>query len=249
MKNTKATALICNQNTLELAKKLKLKVFFIVSETPELVFMHVLKSVAILKDKQFINGIHNTAIVSPECIIGKNVSIGAYTIIDKAIIGDNCKISNNVRIYSDVEVGNNVIVREFCSIGGDGFGFVKNKKNVIEHMPHIGKVIIEDDVHIFPFSNIDKGTLSETILRRGVKIDHYCHIGHNCEIGANTIITAKVTTCGGVSIGNDCFIGVNTIVKNNLKIGNFVTIGLGSVVTKNIPDNEIWFGVPAKKKD
>ncbi len=244
---TKASCLICNPATYNLAVSLNINCFFVVTENPEIVFLEILKTIYQHKNKRTEAFIHPTAIISKNCKLGKNISIGAFSIIDNAIIGDNCIISNNVCISSDVEIGNNCIIREFCSIGGEGFGFIKNIEGHLEHMPHIGKVIIEDNVHIFPFSNIDKATLTETKISKGVKIDHYCHIGHNCFIGENTIVAASVVTCGGVTIGSNCFIGVNTIVKPKVTIADGVTTGLGSVVTKNIPLNETWAGSPARE--
>jgi UDP-3-O-[3-hydroxymyristoyl] glucosamine N-acyltransferase len=243
----KAACLICNKETFELATKAGKESMFIVTSRPEVVFLRVLQYVSAYKTiSERTAQIHATAIIDKNCVLGSNVSVGAYSIIGKAVIGDNCVISNHVQIHDDVIIGKNCLIREFCSIGGQGFNFVKNELGFLEHMPHIGKVVIEEDVQIFPFSNVDRGTLTETRVSKGVKIDHYCHIGHNSRIGENTMVAAQAVTCGGVTVGKDCFIGVNSLIRNNLIIGDKVTIGLGAVVTKHVPDNETWIGNPAK---
>jgi UDP-3-O-[3-hydroxymyristoyl] glucosamine N-acyltransferase len=113
-------------------------------------------------------------------------------------------------------------------------------------MLHIGKVIIEDNVEIFPYTNVDRGTLSETKIGKETVVDRFCHIAHNSVIGRRTIITANVTLCGSCRVGNNCFIGVGSAIKDKVEVGDNSVIGIGSVVTKNVPPNEIWFGNPAK---
>ena len=112
-------------------------------------------------------------------------------------------------------------------------------------MPHIGKVIIEDDVEILQFVNIDKGTLHLTHIKKGAILDHYVHIGHNATVGEYTMVGAKAVFCGGSSVGHNCFVGIQTIILDAVKVGNEVLVGAGSVVTKSIPDGQKWTGSPA----
>jgi UDP-3-O-[3-hydroxymyristoyl] glucosamine N-acyltransferase len=88
--------------------------------------------------------------------------------------------------------------------------------------------------------------MHDTILKNGVKVDNLVHIAHNVVIGKNTLVVAGSVICGSVEIGENCFIGANSTIRQKLKIGNNVIIGMGAVVTKNIPDNEVWAGNPAK---
>jgi len=243
---TNASCLISTKESFQKFKKNKNDKLFIICEEPKRVFVKLLKHFDSL-DRQKTEGtnIHPTAIVSKSCKIGKNVVIGAYSIIGSCTIGDNTVIDEFVKIYDCVKIGNDCIIREYSSIGGKGLGYVKNADNTLEHIPHIGSVEIEDNVHIYPFVNIDQGTLGATKIGRGTAIDHHVHIAHNCSIGENTIIVCGTVMAGGAKVLNDCFIGGNTQIKQKCVIGNRVITGMGSVVVKDIPNNEVWAGNPA----
>ncbi|MFC2110884.1 hypothetical protein ACFLQ5_00375 [Bacteroidota bacterium] len=141
------------------------------------------------------------------------------------------------------------MISEFCNIGGQGFGHIKTERGKFENYPHLGNVIIEDNVELFPYVNVDRATLSTTRICRGAKIDHFCHIGHNTYVGENTIITAQVVLCGGSKINKESWIGVGSLIKDSIVVGNNVIVGMGSVVLKNIPNNETWAGSPARPID
>lgn len=194
-------------------------------------------------------GIHPSAIVSPRATIGANPSIGPFVNVGACIIGDNCIIKSHAVIHDGALIGANVLISEHCNIGGEGFGYIRNECNELENMLHIGSVVLEDDVAIFPYTNVDRSTLGETRVGRGTKIDHYCHIGHNSRVGSDTIITPNVTLLGGAQIGNECMVGSGSALRDGVRVGNNVTIGMSSVVTKNIPDNEVWVGSPARPID
>ncbi len=194
-------------------------------------------------------GIHPSAIISPKAIIGANVSIGPFAIVGACIIGDNCVIKSHTIIHDGAQIGVNVLISEHCNIGGEGFGYIKNERDELENILHIGSVVIEDNVAIFPYTNVDRSTLGQTRIERGAKIDHFCHVGHNSKIGPDSMITANVTLTGGAQIGKECFIGCGTVFRENVRIGNNVTTGMASVVTKNIPDKEVWVGSPARQID
>ncbi len=242
--NTEAGCIICDEDAFKLYTGNLSERLFIITPDPLLAFVKILTR-AENKSKPDGPLIHPTAIIHPDCKLGAGVSVGPYSILDECTIGDNTVIGDHVRIYHSVTIGKNCQVREFCSIGGAGFGIVKDEEGNNMHVPHIGRVVIEDNVLIFPYSNVDKGMLGDTVIENNVVIDHYCHIGHNTFTGKNTIITAGVVMAGGSRIGNNCFIGVHTVVKEKAEIGAYVTTGMGAVVTANIPDNQTWVGNPA----
>ncbi len=178
--------------------------------------------------------------------IGKNSTIGHNTIIESnVIIGDNCNIGSNVIIKKTI-VGNNVSILDGAIIGKKGFGFFPNKSKNIKY-PHIGMVIIENNVEIGCNNTIDRGSLSNTIIGANSYLDNQVHIAHNVQIGKNCIITGQVGFAGSSKIGNNVMIGGQAGISGHLKIGNNVKIGGGSGVIKNIPDNSKVMGYPAKE--
>ena len=172
-------------------------------ENPRLVVSHVLKCIYQSED-MWVEGVHPLASVDRGAVLHPTVSIERYAVIGKCSIGENTRIGAFTIIKDGAVIGKDVTIREFCHIGGCGFGIVKDKKDDrLVRFPHVGRVIIEDNVELFPYVNVDRGSLGTTLVKKGVKIDHYSHIGHNCTVGENTIITARTVMCGGSSIGDN----------------------------------------------
>lgn len=219
---------------------------FIKVENPAIAFMRLVKAIYQKPISDVEPLIHQTAIIHPEAVLGKNVRIGAFSMIGKCIIGDDSIVDCYVKIEDGISIGKKVFIGNYCYIGGQGFGHIKNENGSLENMLHIGNIVIEDEVEIFPYTNIDRATISTTFIGRSTKIDHYCHIGHNSHIGANCIITAKTVLCGGVTIGTNAYIGVGSIIRDKVTIGDDAFVGMGAVVTKDIPQKETWSGNPAK---
>jgi len=192
-------------------------------------------------------GIHPTAVVHPEADINPSVSVGPYAIVGRCSIGENSCIGAFTLVKDGAIIGKKVIIREFCHVGGCGFSMVRddNTRKLLR-FPHIGRIILEDEVELFPYVNVDRGGLGDTTIKRGAKIDHYAHIGHNCTVGENAIITARTVMCGGSSIGANSWSGVGVIIKEKVSVGDDVTIGLGSVVLKDVPSGAVMAGNPAK---
>lgn len=190
--------------------------------------------------------------IAPFVFIGNNVYIGKHTkIFPFTYIGDNCKIGNNciidpnVTIYSNVEIGNNVVIHSGCVIGVDGFGFFRDESGKNEKIPHLGKVIIEDDVEIFANCSIAKATFGKTIIKKGVKIDSLVHIAHNVKVMENTLIAAQT------GISGNCVIGKNVILAGQVGVIDHITIGDNAIITaqsgiaKDVPADSIYSGAPA----
>lgn len=196
-----------------------------------------------------IAGIHPTAIVDPDAHIGNNVTIGPYCVIGKAIIGDNCVLDSNVRIYDDVVMGHDCVIKAGAVLGGAGFGFEKDENGNRFRFPQIGQLVIGDFVEVGSNTCIDRGALSNTEIGDYTKINNLCHIAHNNKIGQNVMITGCVNISGSNVIEDNVWLAPNASVRGWVHIGKGATVGMGAVVVKDVPSREIWVGNPAKKME
>jgi UDP-3-O-[3-hydroxymyristoyl] glucosamine N-acyltransferase len=180
--------------------------------------------------------------------IGKNCSIGNFTKIgDKCIIGDNTVVGDRVIMEQNTRIGKNCIIQPGTVIGADGFAYERLEDTLeLQRFPHIGGVIIGDNVEICSNCSIARGSLSDTIIGEGTKLDALVHIAHNVEIGRHCALTAGTIIGGSTRIGDMCWTGLNSTIKHKVKIGNKVIIGSGASVINNIDDEDIVAGVPAK---
>ena len=187
----------------------------------------------------------NNVLIGKNVKIGENCSIGHNTIIEKNVsIGNNCNIGNNVLIKNSI-IGNNTNILDGAILGKKGFGFFPGGNLNIRY-PHIGAVIIGNNVEIGCNNTIDRGSLSNTVIGDGTFLDNQVHIAHNVKIGKNCIITAQVGFAGSALIGNKVMIGGQAGISGHLVIGDNVKIGGGSGVITNIPSNTKVMGYPAR---
>jgi len=185
------------------------------------------------------------------CLIEKTVKIGSRTIIGNNVlikkgvhIGKNCLIGSNVIIENSL-IGDNVVIKSGSLIGQTGFGFkFINKKKF--KLPHIGRVIIENDVQIGSLCTLDRGSLGDTVIGEFSSIDNQVQIAHNVKIGNFCMVAAQVGIAGSTVIGNYVKIGGQAGLSGHLKIGNNVKIGGKSGVISDIEDNNTVMGYPAK---
>ena len=177
-----------------------------------------------------------------------SLRVGQNVVIKKGcVIGENVMIGDNSILESNCVIGNNVVIGKNTIIGGEGFGFEKNSNGEYSKVAHIGSVTIEDNVFIGDCVTIARGTILNTRIDTGVKIDNQVHIAHNCLINDNSIVTAGVTLSGGVILGKNCWVGPNAAIYQKVKITDNCIIGIGSVVLKDCKNSGTYFGVPVKK--
>lgn len=187
--------------------------------------------------------------ISKKASIGKNVCIGEYVVIeDDCIIGDNCVIDSHVTIKSKTILGKSVRIYAGAVIGTDGFGYIKKNEHLV-NFPHIAGVEICEGAEIGANTVIDRGALSNTIIGENTKVDNLCHIAHNVHIGKNCFIIANTMIGGSTKIGDNSWVAPSSSLRDGLIIGANVTLGMGSVVTKSVPNNETWAGNPACRID
>ena len=172
-----------------------------------------------------------------------------FVFISNTTIGSNVMIGHNGRISSNWTIqicilGNNVIIHPGVRIGQDGFGYSLGDAG-FKKFPHIGRVIIQDNVEIGSNSSIDRATIGSTIINNGVKLDNQIQVAHNVEIGENTVIAAQCGIAGSSKIGKNCMFGGQVGVIGHVKVGDNVKIAAQSAVSSDIKDNEIIKGSPA----
>jgi UDP-3-O-[3-hydroxymyristoyl] glucosamine N-acyltransferase len=218
----------------------------IVTDNPRKAFVSVVAALFTPPRRQ---GVHSSAIVDAEAVIDPTAYIGPHAVIGRCIVGPGTEIHANVTLYDGTRVGANVTIHAGTVVGADGFGYERHADGKIEKFLHLGGVVIEDDVEIGSNTSIDRGTLADTMIRRGVKIDNQVHIAHNCDIGEDALIIAQAMLGGSVKIGQRTWIAPATVVMNGITIGADAFCGLGSIVTKSIPDGVTVMGNPARPID
>jgi UDP-3-O-[3-hydroxymyristoyl] glucosamine N-acyltransferase len=191
-------------------------------------------------------GIDPLAFVSKSAKIGENVYIAPFAYIgDNVTIGDGSRIFPHVTIYDGCKIGKNVTIHAGSVIGADGFGFAPNQEGY-DKIPQIGIVVIEDNVEIGANTCVDRSTMGQTIIHKGVKLDNLIQVAHNCEIGENTVMSAQVGMAGSTKIGAWCMVGGQAGFSGHIKIADKTFVGAQSGVISNTKGNgEQLIGAPA----
>lgn len=221
------------------------KVFLVVSK-PRMFMAKVIGEFFIEKVEGFI---HPRATIDADAIISPTAHISAGCVVGKAIIGDGTLLKPNVVVSDNVRIGKNCLIQAGAVIGTDGLGCSREADGTLVKFPHLGGIIIGDNVEIGANCQVAKGVLSDTIIGNGCKINGLSFIAHNCVLEENVWITGDTMLCGTTHVKKNSTIFSNVIIRDQTTIGEKATVGMGSVVTKNIPDGEVWFGAPAHKKD
>ncbi|MFN7826169.1 MAG: UDP-3-O-(3-hydroxymyristoyl)glucosamine N-acyltransferase [Pseudobdellovibrionaceae bacterium] len=216
-----------------------------------------------LKMNRVSAGIHPTAVIAgsarvaatakigPHCVIGEGAVIGEHSILgshvvieNEAKVGQKTYLHPHVVIGASCEIGNDVEIHSHTTIGSDGYGYVSDPQGNHHKIPQIGKVVIEDRVEIGSSCAIDRATLHETRIGAGTKMDNLVHVGHNCKIGKNCLITAGFFIAGSSSIGDNCVTGGNVAIADHVNVTSKVQLGGRSTVTKDITEPGIYTGYP-----
>ncbi len=191
-------------------------------------------------------GVHPLAFVAESAQIGKDVYIGPFTYVGEGVkIGDGSIINPNVTIYDGCQIGKHVTIHAGSVIGADGFGFAPNTEGY-EKIPQLGIVIIEDDVEIGANTCIDRSTMGQTVIHKGVKLDNLIQVAHNCEIGENTVMSAQVGMAGSTKIGSWCMVGGQAGFAGHIHVADKTMVGAQCGVINNTKGNgESLIGSPA----
>lgn len=209
-------------------------------------------------------GIDSLAFISPSAKVGEDVYVGAFAYIgDNAVVGDGtqiyphtvigdgvnigkgCLLYPNVTIYQGCQLGNNVTIHAGTVIGADGFGFAPNQEGY-DKIPQLGIVVIEDNVEIGANTCVDRSTMGQTVVHKGVKLDNLIQVAHNCEVGENTVMSAQVGLAGSTKIGAWCMVGGQAGFSGHIHVADKTFIGAQAGVISNTKGNgEQLIGSPA----
>jgi UDP-3-O-[3-hydroxymyristoyl] glucosamine N-acyltransferase len=208
--------------------------------------------------------IHPTAVIEEGVVLGTGVTIGPYAVLERGVtvgngtrigahavlgagttVGSNSNLHPHVVTYHDTVIGDDVQIQSGARLGADGFGYTlidgEHRK-----IPHVGRLVIGDGVEIGANTAIDRGSLGNTRIGQGVKIDNLVHIAHNVRIGARSLVAALVGIAGSTRVGTGVWFGGQSGAVNQLEIGDGARITVKAGVTSNVPAGETMFGFPAR---
>lgn len=188
--------------------------------------------------------------IHPGCVVGENVTVGKGTVLYPGVVlyegvsvGEDCILHAHAVVREQCRLGDRVILQPSAVIGSDGFGFAPDGQRYYK-IPQVGVVVLEDDVEIGSSTCVDRATLGETRIKRGVKIDNLVQVAHNVTVGEDTILVSQVGIAGSSRIGNHCTFGGQAAVAGHLKVGDNVTIGGRGGVTNDVESNQVLSGLP-----
>ena len=209
-------------------------------------------------------GVHSTARLGRGVTLGSDVTISPYAVVgDGAAVGDRAwvdahavvgagvtigsdsRIFPSATLYSGTTVGSRVVIHAGARIGSDGFGYVF-RNGIHDKIPHVGRCIIEDDVEIGANTTIDRGSIDDTIVGAGTKIDNLVHIAHNVRVGRLCLIMAQVGVAGSARIGDGVVIAGQAGIGGHAALGDRARIGGQAGVFGDVPAGETWSGYPAR---
>jgi UDP-3-O-[3-hydroxymyristoyl] glucosamine N-acyltransferase len=208
--------------------------------------------------------VHPTAVIGAGAELGQDLAAGPHVVVgagarlgdrvtlmagavvgEGVVIGDDVTLWPNVVCYPGTIVGSRVILHAGVVLGSDGFGYVPGKTGH-EKIPHVGRCVIGDDVEIGANSTIDRGSVDDTVVGPGTKIDNLVQVGHNCRIGARCLLMAQVGLAGSTHVEDDVILAGQVGLAGHLTVGRGARVGAQSGVMNDIPAGTTWFGYPAR---
>ncbi len=223
----------------------------VVSKHPRADFAHILSK--LYAEKEYGSNDHNkydkvkigaNVVIGAGAEIGQGTKIGPNSTIGPGVVlGENCTIGANVVIEFSL-IGNNCKVHHGAVIGGTGFGIALGAQGGVD-IPHVGRVVIGDNVSVGCQTTIDRAMFGDTVIGNGCKFDNLVQIAHNNKIGDNCLFAAQVGIAGSCDIGSGVVMGGKAGVADHIKISDGATLAAHASTMHNIPEGEVWSGVPA----
>ena len=246
----------------ELAEAVPQGTVGVVVGDPHLALYHVLRRLHPPAER--VPGVHPTAVIDATAAVDAGATVGPYAVIaagarvgpgtsvgahvaigDGATIGADCTLFPHVSVYPEAVIGDRCVVHAGARIGRDGFGFVWAEGGH-RRVPQVGRCILEDDVEIGANSTIDRGSIGDTVIGAGTKIDCLVHLGHNVRVGKHAVMVAQVGVAGSTSIGDGAILAGQVGVAGHLSIGAGARLAAQAGVTGDVPAGETWSGYPAR---
>ena len=191
-------------------------------------------------------------VIGPHVVLGHDVSIGARCRLDAGVaigdgvaMGEDCVLGPNVVCYEGTRLGNRVILKAGAVIGGQGFGYLPSAQGH-QKIPHVGACILEDEVEIGSHTCVDRGSIDDTVIGRGTKIDNLVHVAHNCRIGARCLLMACAGIAGSTRLGDDVIIAGAGGVSDHCTVGDRARVAASSTVIGDVPSGATYSGYPAR---
>ena len=264
MKRLQASAVLCLE---EMAQAVPAGVVVLVTTHPQRAFAtfgHALFPAAVrpsrwtaedgVSTKAYVDPtarIEAGAVIEAGASVGPGVAIGAGTVVaSNAVVGPNCQIGRDCYVGPGVSIqcaliGNRVMLHQGAAIGKDGFGFVATRSGPAR-IPHIGRVVLQDDVEIGANSTVDRGTFGDTVIGEGTKIDNLVQIAHNVTIGRGCMIAGHCGLSGSVRIGDNVLLGGRVGIADHVTVGSGAHIAASAGLMHDVPEGERWAGSPAR---
>jgi len=239
-KTVKASVVICSKNV---KSSDEFAGILVPVDNPRLIFTKILRK---FNPNVRRSKIETTAMIGENCVIGKNVYIGHFVVLeDNVVVGDNTEILHHAVIFHDVTIGKNVLIKPHAVIGARGFGF-EDEGDIPLAIPHIGNVVIDNHAEVGSFTTVLRGTLGTTWIKEHAKVDDHVHIAHNVTVGKAAKIIACAEVSGSVKVGNGAWIGPNAAILDGIELGEKALIGMGAVIIKDCIPNGVYAGNPAR---
>jgi UDP-3-O-[3-hydroxymyristoyl] glucosamine N-acyltransferase len=243
IKESSAGVIICRDDLEFTPDDFNDKTLILVS-SPKLAFIRIMHSYF---ERETRPGISPAAIVDEKAKIHPSVHIGPNSYIGECEIGEGTVIHGSVHIYWGVKIGKNVLIQAGAVIGAEGQSYEMNEKGEMEKFPQIGGVIIEDNVEIGSNTSVMRSPMGNTMIGKGTKVGHLCNIGHGVKIGKHCRLISMSMMGGSSSIGDYSQLKLGACIRNWVNVGKNTIVGMGSVVTKDVGDGKVVYGVPAKE--
>lgn len=209
-------------------------------------------------------GVHPTAVLAEGVELGDDVGIGPYAVLEEGVrlgsgtrigahvvvghgsqVGKDCVFHPHVVLYPGVVVGDRVVIHAGARVGVEGFGWAI-VDGTPRKMPHVGRVVLEDDVEIGANSTVDRGSIGDTVLGRMAKLDNLVHLAHNVRLGAGSLMAALTGIAGSTRVGKGVLFGGQAGVINHVEIGDGAQVAAAAKVMRDVPAGEVVSGHPAR---